>query len=276
MNMIDSNYIFNTGETQEELKNTYNPEGSTLRKAQMRMLDMLIYFDEVCKKLNIPYSIDGGNLLGAVRHGGFIPWDDDVDVIIERKDFKLLNKYLEAHPHPQFIIQNHSTDLGYMGCWSVLRDTKSEYLKGNAIHQLRKYKGLQVDIFPLDRGVTLRTHDFCAGLHRNLIAKMIHKKHNKLARIGYCLLYKIIFPFVLFSSRVFGNNNYAMYPIGTGWKWRYNMRIFNPMSTIEFEGHQFSCINNVEEFLVEHYGDYMKLPPKEERNHHNADYKIWD
>ena len=105
---------------------------------------------------------------------------------------------------------------------------------------------------------------------------MINKEQYILARIGYFLLFKILFPLVLFFSRVFGNRNYAMYPIGTGWKWRYNMRIFNPMSTIEFEGHNFSCINNVEEYLKEHYGDYMKLPPKEERNHHNANYNIWD
>ena len=273
---MDSNYIFNTGETQEELKNTYNPEGSTLRKVQKRMLDMLIYLDKVCKKLNIPYSIDGGNLLGAVRHGGFIPWDDDVDVIIERKYFKSLNRYFETHPHPQFVIQNHRTDPGYLGCWSVLRDTKSEYNKEDAIHQLRKYKGLQVDIFPLDRGVTPKTHKFCAQLHRNLIVKMINKKHVIIAKMGYFLLYKILFPLVLFFSKLFGNKNYAMYPIGTTWNWRYNMRIFNPMSTIEFEGHTFSCINNVEEYLIEHYGDYMKLPPKDKRNQHNAEYKIWE
>ena len=69
--------VFNTGETQSELRAKYNPEGSILRRAQMRMLDMLIYLDKVCKEQNIPYRIDGGNVLGAVRHGGFIPWDDD-------------------------------------------------------------------------------------------------------------------------------------------------------------------------------------------------------
>ena len=54
--------VFNTGETQSELRAKYNPEGSILRRAQMRMLDMLLYFDKVCKEQNIPYSIDGGNV----------------------------------------------------------------------------------------------------------------------------------------------------------------------------------------------------------------------
>lgn len=58
-----NNIVFNTGETQSELRAKYNPEGSILRRAQMRMLDMLIYFDKVCKEQKIPYSIDGGNVL---------------------------------------------------------------------------------------------------------------------------------------------------------------------------------------------------------------------
>ena len=64
-------------ETQESLRAKYNPEGSELRRLQMRMLDILIVVDEICRRHDIPYWIEGGTLLGAVRHGGFIPWDDD-------------------------------------------------------------------------------------------------------------------------------------------------------------------------------------------------------
>jgi lipopolysaccharide cholinephosphotransferase len=77
---------FNTGETSEDLKAHFNPEGSTLKKAQDRMLDMLLYLDNVCKEQNVPYRIDAGNVLGAVRHGGFIPWDDDVDIVLLRRN----------------------------------------------------------------------------------------------------------------------------------------------------------------------------------------------
>ena len=65
----------------------YNPEGSTLRKAQMRMTDILLIVDKICEKHNIPYFLDGGYLIGAVRHGGFIPWDDDLDIAVMREDF---------------------------------------------------------------------------------------------------------------------------------------------------------------------------------------------
>ncbi|MCD8203323.1 MAG: LicD family protein, partial [Prevotella sp.] len=129
--------IYNTGETSEQLKAEYNPEGSILRKAQLRMLDMLIYFDEVCKKIGVDYRIDSGNVLGAVRHGGFIPWDDDMDVVVDLKDYKRLCNYMLEHPHSQYVLQCKKTDPEFYNFWNVLRDTKSEYIQDSRIHNIR-------------------------------------------------------------------------------------------------------------------------------------------
>ena len=73
---------------QENLRMRFNPDNSVLRKHQLRMLDMLIYFDNFCRKHNLKYWLSSGTLIGAVRHQGFIPWDDDVDVEMLRRLFK--------------------------------------------------------------------------------------------------------------------------------------------------------------------------------------------
>ncbi|MBD5280217.1 MAG: hypothetical protein HDS35_06710 [Bacteroides sp.] len=73
---------------QAELRAKYNPEGSDLRKAQLRMLSLLIFLDKVCKDNNLEYWLDSGTLIGAARHGGFIPWDDDCDIEMMEKDYK--------------------------------------------------------------------------------------------------------------------------------------------------------------------------------------------
>ena len=184
--------VFNTGETQSELRAKYNPEGSILRRAQMRMLDMLLYFDKVCKEQKISYRIDGGNVLGAVRHGGFIPWDDDVDVVIMRKDLRRLCDYLIKNPHPQYKLQTFKTDYGYVGAWVVLRDTKSEYIQNSIVHKARKYRGLQIDIFPYENRVIKPLHHFSGKITKKN-GKWFVGNHMKVARMVYILQHRMIF-----------------------------------------------------------------------------------
>ena len=120
---------FNTGETPQELKQKYNPEGSTKNAVQHRLLDMLLFLDQVCKENHIDYRLEGGSVLGAVRHGGFIPWDDDIDVAVDNpKDYKRLLKILLDTHHEQYVLTNDSNDKGCVQLWSTIRDLKSEYL----------------------------------------------------------------------------------------------------------------------------------------------------
>ena len=94
------------------LREKYNPDGSILRQHQLKMLDILIIIDRICKKHGIKYWISDGTLLGAVRHGGFIPWDDDLDIQMMRKDFKHFIKIISEELPENLALQTHKTDKG--------------------------------------------------------------------------------------------------------------------------------------------------------------------
>ena len=271
-----SSYIFNTGESAIFLRNTYNPDGSTLRKAQLRMLDMLLYIDKVCKEQNIKYSLEAGNVLGAVRHGGFIPWDDDVDIILERKEYKKLCNYLLSNPHPQYKLQTPQTDKWFMNHWNVLRDTKSEYIQDSFIHNLRKYRGLQIDIFPIENGVSFIGAKIIHFLHYKN-QKLFIKKHHFLCKMFFYLIAYIIIPFIRIISFPFQDKKVYSYAYGLPWidkKW--NSDILFPFKKVLFEHHYFPAPAKLNDYLTIQYNDYMNLPPINKRNHHQATYKILD
>lgn len=84
---------------QESLKEKYNPEGSELRRYQLHLLDTLVEFDTFCKKNDIQYYLAYGTLLGAIRHEGFIPWDDDADLWMDRENYEKLEKLMHGEHH---------------------------------------------------------------------------------------------------------------------------------------------------------------------------------
>ncbi len=271
-----ANRIYNTGETSEELKEEYNPEGSILRQVQLRLLDMLLYLDSVCKKLSVPYRIDGGNVLGAIRHNGFIPWDDDVDIVVEKKYYKKLCNYLKNNPHNQYVLQSPETDRGRLVFWNALRDTKSEYLhkNNNDWNDTFVYKGLQIDIFCYTSGIIPSLHKIGSIVHGKMISKIIGKSFFW-AKALYSLEKYFLNPLFSAISHLFGNKNYYMHVYGVPFPYRFHKDVLFPYKDIEFEGHVFPGPANPEEFCKIIYKNYMDLPPKEKRNKHNVEYVIY-
>ena len=137
-------------EIEDELRRKYNPDGSDLRKIQLRVLDIMVIIDSICKKYNIPYWLEGGALLGAVRHGGFIPWDDDIDIQILRKDCKRLKKILQKELPLSFVLQTSDSDKFYFGRMMKVRDLNSTIITPNLFECKSKYRGVFVDIFTMD------------------------------------------------------------------------------------------------------------------------------
>ena len=227
--------VFNTGETSEELKEKYNFEGSVLREAQCRMLEMLKYLDEVCKSLMIEYRLSDGNVLGSIRHKGFIPWDDDMDIALERNDID------------------------------------------SDIHKIRKYRGLQVDIFPFEKGNIMLFQRISSSF--TWWNNRVNAKSRPLvAKFFYFFQFKLLYPFFRILTRLLRllrKEDYFMHCYGAYWKDRFPVDVCKPYKPILFEGQLFPGPAKPYDYLKILYKNYMDLPPEDKRRIHKADYIIW-
>lgn len=265
---------FNTGETPEELRQRYNPEGSNLRRAQQRLTDMLDYLSQAAREAGVSIRLDGGNVLGAVRHGGFIPWDDDIDVVIERRDYKRLCRYLLAHPHPSYVLQTHETDRDYFLPWGQLTDLKNAYTcpyaadsrEGIAWHRQRQH-GLHIDIFPYENRKIAWLHSLSVKLSCT-VSFDIAVRYPALAHVLFCLLRDAVYPLFRAIGRLFGNPDRYMHSYGSWFRFQFPKDVLLPHRPITFEGRVYEGPADTDRFLKLIYGDYMNLPPEDKRAVH--------
>ena len=123
---------------------------STLRKIQMVELEMLIELDRICRKNDIKYTIIGGTLIGAMRNGGFIPWDDDIDIAMLRNEYeKFRNACKKDLDRNRFYFQDHRNTKGYRWGYGKLRRKDSLFLREHQEHMPYE-QGIFLDVFPHD------------------------------------------------------------------------------------------------------------------------------
>lgn len=262
--MIDKNI-------QKLLREKYNPEGSILRRAQKKMLEMLTFIDELCMENNIPYWLDGGTLLGAARHKGFIPWDDDTDICVLEKDrIRLKQLLLNKTKGTRFILQCRETDSGYFGSWDVLRDLDSEYVVDNPIHQLRNYKGCQVDIFYVSDKVSRPFQRIAIWLHSNLVVKPIIRNESITKMDNrYRFLYYYLFP-MFYKMHSVCKQKYYRYGYGVSFFDKHIITGIYPLIRIPFEDTLLQVPNNYDKYLKESFGDWEQLPDSSELRIHST------
>ncbi|SFD00649.1 LicD family protein [Flavobacterium phragmitis] len=251
----------------------YNPEGSTLRKAQLRMLEIAIEFDKICRTNNITYWLISGTLLGARRHGGFIPWDDDFDVGVRIEDYDRLLSILEAQLPDSLRLQTKKTDPGHPYFYAKIRDVNSLISEDECLHRNYRYNGLFIDIFPFESIVLSKKTKL---LYDSFYSKFRFefKKSTPWRLLSHFLYHSalLVLPILKFAGKIM-NSKYS-HAYGIGFYAPHELTTCFPVSKIEFEKYEFSAPNKVDQFLMDEYGDFMKIPSKEKRHFHSSNIEL--
>ncbi|MDE7441909.1 MAG: LicD family protein [Muribaculaceae bacterium] len=246
---------------QNQLRTQYNPEGSPLRQRQLRMLEMLKFVDRICTENNIKYWLSSGTCLGAVRHHGFIPWDDDVDIELLEDDYNKLIKILRENETDEFVIQSSEDDPNYIFDFAKLRDKKTQVKESFGLDRLYKHQGLFIDIFKLVPSNS-RTLHYISGRMRTL------ENYLKLWAIDHRIV-KFLFPFI----RKMNNSIFKVFSVfdklGSTERLRHTLgvpflasRFYNDIFDIkqmEFEDSFFPVPRNYHKYLTNMFGDYMQM-----------------
>lgn len=254
----------------------------TLRQLQLIELELLEEVNRICHKCGIHYSIIAGTMLGAVRHGGFIPWDDDADVAMLREEYEKFKVACETElDKSKYYFQDHTNTPGYRWGYGKLRRKDTLFLREHQEHMPYE-QGVFIDIFPMD-GIPDNYLLRCIhNIHCFCIRKVLWSQVGKVAdksfwmRKWYSILSKIpdriVFThynrFIVRSNRK--ETKYVrmlMFP-SPNRCWGYNKRWYKEGEKILFEGIELEGMKDKYGYLSFAYGDYMQLPPENKRKVH--------
>ena len=250
------------------------------RKLQLEILDLLVEFDRICREANIRYFVSCGTLLGAIRHHGFIPWDNDADVEMLREDYE---KFSEVCPkliqNDKFFFQDSTTDSNYNWPYGKLRKKGTRYVRPGQ-GGLKQKDGICIDIFVLD--------DMAPSYPIQCLQYQLTCLCRKIlwASVGAKLVDSVLGRFV-FGILQHVPRNFALgwYHDVVGWyrgkdtgwlgffntgrssarSYAYLSEWYRESLDCEFEGYHFSIPNGYDEILRVKYQNYMELPPEEKR-----------
>lgn len=257
----------------------------TLRKVQLVQLEIAKEIRRVCQENDIKCFLDGGTLLGAVRHQGFIPWDDDLDMGMQREDYERFLKIAPQKLSPQYCLVTWYNEKNYGHAFAKVCKKNTVYIEQKAKKQCRE-NGIYVDIFPYD--VYQEKDGFRQqGIWLNLLHKLIWAKcgyvtWNENGRINWkkyisYIPFRIAACFISKKAMIKKYDVLAVKYNQTNGKFLQEQdcfnygksvvprEILNSLVDLKFEDTTFPCAAGYDTYLKALYGNYMKLPPAEER-----------
>lgn len=272
---------------QRDTQGVEKMDQKTLQKLQKTELEMLRELDRICREKHIPYILDGGTMLGVVRHGGFIPWDDDVDVRMLRENYDRFCEACKTELDDRYFLQTYRTDPGYRwGYARILKKGTTFKRKGQG--KMKARNGVFIDIFPDDNlPVSFWKKKFCtciAWFSRKILYSEVGALNREkiFSWIGFNILN--IFPkewghkgfsYITRKYKDCVTPYFRCFCWGAAFETRGFLKKWHfETAEYSFEGLKVTGPADAKGYLSHIFGDdYLKLPPEEKRHPgHTADY----
>lgn len=261
----------------------FTPE--TLRKLQLKELDTLVYFKEFCDKNNLLFYLCGGCCIGSLRTGGFIPWDDDIDILMPRDDYEKLYKLWDNDKQERFKLLRTDEKIFTGNIFTTIVDTETTCVKANQAHLDIPF-GIMMDIFPIDgcpKGKFKRTmQKLNAMIYSLFLAQIVPENHGGIMALGSKFLLSIVkSPKAREKKWRNAERRMSKYKISDceyitelcegvhSMQPEYPKEWFASAVYREFEGLQMPIPVGYDPYLKKAFGDYMKLPPEDKQKPHH-------
>lgn len=249
-----------------------NTELKKLKEEEVKILD---YFVSFCEKHKLKYQLTYGTLLGAIRHKGFIPWDDDIDVHMEPKEYIKFLELVQKDKQDKYLIQNIDTEKYYHTYFTKIRKNNSCMVEKEWQH-IKIHKGINIDIFPLFPYPDNK-RDRKIMIIKLKVANLLASKNNPTKSIKNKIIFTILkliprnitnkISSKLIRELLTYNGKYSHYkieidtiPIKKEW--------VEKSIEVPFEKQKYQVSKQYDELLTCLYGDYMQLPKEEDRVGH--------
>ncbi|MHA1381777.1 MAG: LicD family protein [Candidatus Helarchaeota archaeon] len=261
-----------------------------LKKLHKLQLEMAKEVDSICREHNIKYFIIAGTLLGAVRHKGFIPWDDDLDIGMLREDYEKFIKICSTELSSDYFLQTWDNDPNFGLPIAKIRKNDTKYIE-KASRKIGIHSGIYIDIFPFDNVPENFLKESIQNINTYILKRLI------LARVGYDLcqsnkkIKKLTYKIIKLISKILSlsrqkqmlekqmkkfNNSKTTKVVTFGGSYGYKKESIKRvwvenLSNIEFENTKLICPRDYKSYLTYFYGDYFTPPPENERyNRHRG------